>query len=493
MLKPLTMDTDNGGTMQKVDVQARSIRDLARIVEPGRLSQLVDGSAAAVRDALSGRGIVNVSSTAQGGGVAEMLHVLLPYTRGVDIDASWFVIDGDPEFFEITKRIHHRLHGRPGDGGPLGPEQAAHLAEIALANAEELAANVVAGDVVLLHDPQPAALAPLMANWGVPLVWRCHIGTENGTEYSAEVWEFLRPFLEPYIDAYVFTRQAYVPDWVPKERLHVIHPAIDPLAPKNREISTADAKDVLRYVGIIDGAPGNPVSFTRSDGTPGRVLHYADMIRSGPPPAPGQPLITQISRWDPLKDFSGVMHGFVEYVMDGNEAHLVLAGPVVTSVADDPEAAQVLDAVRDEWMNLPHAARSRVQLVCLPMSDADENGIIVNALQRYADVVVQKSLAEGFGLTVAEAMFKGKAVVGSRVGGIQDQITDGVNGLLVEATDLAAFGGAVSRLLEDPQLSRDMGQRAAETVIEQFLPDSSLSDWSDVVLAALAARGLVRA
>ncbi len=478
--------------MQKVDVQARSIRDLARVVESGRLSQLVEGSATAVREALAGRGIVNVSSTAHGGGVAEMLHVLLPYTRGVDIDASWFVMDGDPEFFEITKRIHHRLHGRPGDGGPLGPEQAEHLAAVAAANAEELAANVVAGDVVLLHDPQPAALAPLMANWGVPLVWRCHVGTENGTEYSAEVWEFLRPFLEPYIDAYVFTRHAYVPDWVPADRLHVIHPAIDPMAPKNRQISPAEAEDVLRYVGIIDGAPATPVSFTRSDGTPGRVLHYADIIRSGPPPAPGQPLVTQISRWDPLKDMSGVMHGFVEHVLDGTDAHLVLAGPVVTSIADDPEAAQVLDAVRVEWMNLPHAARSRVQLVCLPMADADENGIIVNALQRHASVVVQKSLAEGFGLTVAEAMFKGKAVVGSRVGGIQDQITDGVNGLLVEPTDLPEFGEAVRRLLRDEALSGQLGQRAEETVVQHFLPDSSLSNWSDVVLAALSARGLVR-
>ena len=127
------------------------------------------------------------------------------------------------------------------------------------------------------------------------------------------------------------------------------------------------------------------------------------------------------------------------------------------------------------------------------MSDADENGIIVNALQRHASVVVQKSLAEGFGLTVAEAMFKGKAVVGSCVGGIQDQIVDGVNGLLVDPTDLSGFGRAVNRLLRDDDLARQLGERAEETVVQQFLPDSSLTDWSDVVLAALSARGLVRA
>ena len=472
--------------MEKVYVPARSTEALASVVSPERLSALLDIGGARVRGALDGRGIVNVSSTAVGGGVAEMLHVMLPYTRDAGIDSSWFVLEGDDRFFEITKRLHHRIHGSPGDGGPLGPAEAEHLAAIGSQNADQLEASVVPGDVVILHDPQPAATAAIVASWGTGVVWRCHIGTEHSNEYTEQAWAFLRPFLEPYVDAYVFTRREYAPDWVPAELLHVIHPAIDPLSPKNRPMDDDVARDVLRYVGLIDGGLSTHVTFTRSDGAPGRLMHYADIVRNGPPPSPNTPLVVQVSRWDPLKDMSGVMHGFVDAVLDGLDAHLVLAGPVVTSIADDPEAAQVLNQVRIEWMDLPHAARNRVQLVCLPMTDSDENGLIVNALQRHATVVVQKSLEEGFGLTVAEAMFKGKAVVASGIGGIRDQITHGVDGLLVDdPIDLVDFGASVTRLLRDPALRDSLGAEARKKVVDKFLPDTSLTHWGDVILAAM--------
>lgn len=473
--------------MRKVLLPAVSPRVLEGIVAPDRLDALVDRLAVDLRDALSGRCIINVNSAEVGGGVAEMLRVLLPYTRGAGLDAQWFVIEGDPEFFRITKRLHHRLHGRVGDGGPLGPAEAAKLVEVAETNAQELRAVVVPGDVILVHDPQPAALLPLMREWGVHAIWRCHIGTDVANQWSIEAWEFLRPFLQDTVAAYVFSREAYAPDWIPRSQLRVIPPAIDPVSPKNQAMDPDVVLDALRHVGIVGGQAPEVVSFVRSDGAPGRILHYADVIRTGPPPEADAALVVQVSRWDPLKDMRGVMHGFVNHVLDGTDAHLVLAGPVVTSVADDPEASDVLDAVWREWSALPHAARSRVQLVCLPMVDSEENAAIVNALQRHATVVVQKSIEEGFGLTVTEALYKGRAVVASGVGGINDQVTDRVNGLLLkDPTDLADFGALVSELLGDPVLRTELGAKAKQTVIDRYLPDSSLTRWGETLAFALA-------
>ena len=473
--------------MREVVVPANSPRTLSGIVPEPRLDILVDRLGQELREGMSGRSVVNVNTAEFGGGVAEMLRVLLPYTRGAGIDARWFVLEGDPEFFRITKRLHHRLHGQIGDGGPLGPAEAERMQAVAEDNAAFLQANVVPGDVLVIHDPQPAALIPLMADWDVKTVWRCHIGTDSPNEFSEQAWEFLRPFLEGHVGAYVFSRAEYAPAWVPDELVRVIHPSIDPMAPKNADMDAQTALDALRHVGIVDGGtPEAAVSYLRSDGSPGRILHYADIIRTGPPPAPDAPLVVQVSRWDPLKDMAGVMHAFVDEILDGTAAHLVLAGPVVTSVADDPEAAQVLQDVWQEWRALPHASRSRIQLVCLPMNDADENAAIVNALQRHAAVVVQKSFVEGFGLTVTEAMFKGRAVVASGVGGIVDQITDGVDGRLVDdPRDLVAFGAAVSELLASPQMRDQLGAHARQSVIDGFLPDSSLTHWGEVIAGVL--------
>jgi len=197
-----------------------------------------------------------------------------------------------------------------------------------------------------------------------------------------------------------------------------------------------------------------------------------------------------VSRWDPLKDMAGVMHGFVERVLDGSDAHLVLAGPVVTAVADDPEGAQVLEATWEVWRDLHHHQRSRVQLVCLPMSDVEENAMIVNALQRHAAIVAQKSLAEGFGLTVTEAMFKGTPVVASAVGGIVDQVVHGESGLLVDPPDdLERFGDLVNQLLQDPDYARALGDAGRQRAIQEFLPDTSLEQWQQTLVQAMNAAG----
>jgi trehalose synthase len=476
--------------MYEVSLTARPPSDLLAVVASERLDDLIDGRAASVREALAGRSVIHVNSTEAGGGVAEMLNVLLPYARGGGIDARWFVLEGDAEFFAITKRLHHRLHGSEGDGGPLGPHEADVLARVAEENSEALMAALVPGDVLVLHDPQPIGLAAIASSKGIPVVWRCHVGTDAANEYTNEVWDFLRPFLDEPVDGFVFTRDSYAPDWIDRDRLVIIRPSIDPLSPKNQPMKPATALRVLRHVGIVDGGASSPVRFQRRDGSPGRVTRYADVIRTGPPPNDDAPLVVQVSRWDSLKDMAGVMHAFVDHVLDGTAAHLVLAGPAVRSIADDPEAADVLQDVWGQWRALPHAARSRVQLVCLPMHDGEENAAIVNALQRHATVVVQKSLQEGFGLTVTEALWKGKAVVASGVGGIVDQITDGVDGRLVtDPFDLEAFGAATAQLLGSAADRERLGAAARQRVIDEFLPDSSLDQWAEVVLRAIGRRG----
>ena len=252
----------------------------------------------------------------------------------------------------------------------------------------------------------------------------------------------------------------------------VIQPSIDAFSPKNQDMDDATAQAILGHVGLLGaGVPQDvTATFTRYDGSPGRVDRRCDIITTGPPPAADTPLVTQVSRWDRLKDPVGVMLGFAEHACDGTEAHLVLAGPNVSGVTDDPEGAAVFDEVTEAWRTLPHERRARVQLACLPMADIDENAAIVNALQRHSAIVVQKSIQEGFGLTVAEAMWKSRAVVATAVGGIRDQVTDGETGVLLDdPRDLRRFGEAVRALLDDPVRRERLGRNAREHVRRNFL------------------------
>jgi trehalose synthase len=462
-------------TIADVNVQALEIDRLAAVVSPEREAGFRERAALA-RGFLDGRTVLNVNSTAAGGGVAEMLQNLLAYARGAGVDARWVVIEGDPEFFTVTKRIHNHLYGSPGDGGPLGVAERIAYERTVQANAAELRALVRPGDIVILHDPQTVGLVRSVREAGATVVWRCHVGIDRPNEYSEVGWDFLRPYVEE-ADAYVFTRRAFAPAWADPERVHVIAPSIDPFSTKNRDLSADETDRILRYVGLLSNGDGmEPVSFVRRDGSPGRVDYHADILQTGPPPPPGTPLVTQVSRWDRMKDMPGVMAGFAEHV-DG--AHLVLAGPVVTGVTDDPEGGEVLEECVQEWRRLPHAVRTRVHLACIPMHDPDENATIVNALQRHASVVVQKSIAEGFGLTVVEAMWKGRPIVASAVGGISDQIVDGEHGLLLDdPTDLAGFGRAVNRLLDDPELAVRLGANARRRATEEFLGDRHLEQWA---------------
>jgi trehalose synthase len=229
------------------------------------------------------------------------------------------------------------------------------------------------------------------------------------------------------------------------------------------------------------------VTFSKRDGTVGTTRPHTGLDLNGVTIPGDARLVVQISRWDRLKDMTGVLTGFVDNLTSlPADVHLLLVGPEVAGVSDDPEGADVLAECRTRWAALGPGEQSRVHLVCLPMDDVDENAHLVNALQRHASVVVQKSLVEGFGLTVTEAMWKARPVVASAIGGIQDQIVDGENGLLLrDPRDLDGFARAVSRLLEEPGLAATLGAAARATVDEHFLGDRHLEAYADLFRSLL--------
>jgi trehalose synthase len=435
-----------------------------------RFRRALDGAA----DRMRGRTLWNINSTALGGGVAEMLHALLPYAQGVGIETRWAVIEADQEFFHLTKRIHNLLHGI--DEEPLDEEDA-RVYESGLApNAEALTSLIHSGDVVLVHDPQPAGLVPVLKGLGATVVWRCHIGIDRPNDHARSAWRFLGPAVRE-AEAFVFSRQAYAWEGLDEDRVAVIPPSIDAFSPKNQPLEKETVDAILGVAGVVDnGSSAEPV-FVGQDGAQATVARQVRMIQESPPP-PEASWVTQVSRWDRLKDPLGVMSGFAEHVsVDGADPHLILAGPGKDSVSDDPEEEGVLSDLTEAWKALPDDARRRVHIASLPTEDAEENAAIVNALQRRSDVVVQKSLAEGFGLTVAEAMWKDRPVVAGRVGGIQDQVVHGETGLLIDdPRDLTAFGRAISDLLSDRERAASMGKAGHERVRHMFLGPRQMMD-----------------
>ncbi len=463
--------------VKSVAVARRPVAQLEPVIGGERHAGLVR-AADQFRKRLAGRTIWNVSSTAVGGGVAEMLHVLTGYAQDLDIPVRWSVITGDAEFFVITKRLHNQIHGEVA-GGPLSRADAEHYRRILAANAVELLGQIRPGDLVLLHDPQTAGLTSALARAGAAVAWRCHIGVDWENDATRAAWTFLRPFLAA-AQGYVFSRPEYVPPWVPGQRAAIIPPSIDPFSAKNQYLADDTVQAILARIGVLDGvAPDGRPSFLRRDGSTDSVTRPAEITGEGRP-RPGDPLVVQVSRWDQLKDMPGVMRGFAEHVAPGGSGYLALAGPAVAGVTDDPEGAAVFGDCLLQWRDLPAEVRARVLLVTLPLDDADENAAMVNALQRHATVIVQKSLAEGFGLTVAEGMWKGRPVVGSAVGGIIDQIADGTGILLPDPYDLKTFGAAVRQLIDDPGQAGQMGRAAQAFIREHYVGDLHMLRYAEL-------------
>jgi trehalose synthase len=241
------------GRLHEVAVPGTPVAVLEPVIGTERYARLVT-TAARFRDRLGRRTLWNVNSTAVGGGVAEMLQVLVGYIAGLDIAVRWTVIGGDPDFFAITKRLHNQIHGQADGAGPLSSADASHYGQVLAANADELLRQVRPGDIVLLHDPQTAGLAAPLAGAGARVVWRCHIGVDWQNDTTRAAWDFLRPYLAP-AHGFVFSRRQYVPPWIPPQQAWIIPPSIDPFSAKNQQLDAATVQAILATIGVLDGEP----------------------------------------------------------------------------------------------------------------------------------------------------------------------------------------------------------------------------------------------
>lgn len=371
---------------------------------------------------LQGLRFLHVNSTAVGGGVAEILIRMVPLLKELGLDARWEVIKGDQRFFEVTKVMHNALHGM--EGTLTEPMREIYL-ETASRNLQGLALDA---DVILVHDPQPAALVVARDASAARWIWRCHIDLSSP---NREFWEFLRPYVERY-DASVFSAPQFGQTLaVPR---FMICPSIDPLSEKNRELPEDEIRKTLE-------------------------AYQLDSSR---------PIITQISRFDRLKDPCGVIEAF-RLVKKRADCQLVLAGG---SADDDPESKKVIEEVKERAENDPD-----IHVLALP-PDAHRQ---VNALQRGSTVIVQKSLREGFGLTVSEAMWKGKPVVAAAVGGLPLQVRHRMTGILVHS--LEGTARAIKELLAHPDVIQKMGKNGREHVRQNFLVTRHLRDYLLLCLA----------
>jgi trehalose synthase len=370
----------------------------------------------------SGKIVQIINSTFVGGGVAEILEHMVPLLNQLGVDARWNVIDGSDEFFEVTKKFHNALHGKREK---ISPQDFALFSEVTERNLKEMSFY---GDIIFVHDPQPVGLIAKKKDIGKKWLWRCHIDVSNPDK---KVWKFLRSFIVDY-DAAVFSapnfaQQLPIPQFL-------ITPSIDPLSDKNKELGPDIINSVLKKYGLV------------SD----------------------KPMITQISRFDRLKDPLGVIEAF-EMVRKGIDCQLVLAGGTAT---DDPECAEVLDEVKRQAEGNPD-----IHVLLVP----PESDIDINALQRAATIIIQKSLKEGFGLTISEALWKAKPVVASAVGGIPLQIKNKLTGLLCYTVEGAAY--ALRQLLSNPEYANRLGQNGKEHVKQNFLITGHLKNYMLVFLA----------
>ncbi|MGA3174945.1 MAG: glycosyltransferase [Syntrophorhabdales bacterium] len=360
-----------------------------------------------------GKRFLHVNSTREGGGVAEILQRMVPLLAGMGIDARWMVIEGDPFFFEITKKIHNALQG---NSEYITEGMWEHYFEVNRRNSSVMDLDA---EMVLVHDPQPAPLIEFRK--GGHWVWRCHIDV---SEPQKVIFDFLSFYARKYESA-VFSIPRFAKALGIDE--FIIPPSIDPVSEKNRDLTEQEVEETLSRFGI-------------------------DTDR---------PILLQVSRFDRFKDPTGVIQAY-RMVKKYNDCILVLAGSPAT---DDPEGERVLSEVREYGKGDPD-----LHILLLPPSDKD-----INALQRAADVILQKSLKEGFGLTVSEAMWKGKPIVGGAAGGIPLQIIHGVTGFLVHSVEGAAF--RVRQILSDPAMGRAMGSAAKEYVRNNFLITRQMRDY----------------
>lgn len=377
---------------------------------------------------LKGKVIQHVNSTPVGGGVAEILNCMVPLLVELGVDTKWDVIKGGEQFFDVTKKFHNALHGRPEEVSERDFEV---FMETSRQNIESV--NTY-GDIVFIHDPQPIALINKKAQnkW----LWRCHIDVSNPDK---KVWGFLMDFITRY-DSAVFSAPSF--SRALSIRQFLISPSIDPLSDKNKDLPQETIDAVLKKYEI------------KKD----------------------KPMITQISRFDRLKDPVGVIDAYLQVKKYFN-CQLILAGG---TAADDPEGFKVLEEIREKAKNDPD-----IHILLLPQNDIE-----VNALQRASDVIVQKSIKEGFGLTVAEGLWKAKPVVASNVGGIPLQIKHKYSGLLCHSVEGASF--AIKQFLSSPEYARKLGENGREHIKNNFLITRHLREYMLLFLSLYHPEDVIR-
>jgi trehalose synthase len=393
--------------LQQIDVGERTLEAYRGIAPDELLDRLAEQAAE-----LRGARVLHVNATAYGGGVSELLRSTMPLLNGLGLVADWKVISGDAPFFGVTKAIHNGMQG-------AALELSAEEQALYRANAETNAAQFTESyDFIFIHDPQPAAILPMHGKGDARWIWRCHIDTGSP---NPAVWAFLRGFLSEY-DAAIFTMREFTPPDFPIGRVEIIPPAIDPLSPKNFPLPEPIARAVLDWIGIRTN----------------------------------QPLITQVSRFDAWKDPLGVIAAYRAVRQTFPDAQLALVGSMAL---DDPEGWDMYRQIQKESAHDP--------LIHLFTNLTGVGNIEVNAFQALSDVIVQKSLREGFGLVVSEALWKGTPVVAGRAGGIPLQMADGVGGALVSS--VAECADAITDLLRQPERAATLARAGQERVRQQFL------------------------
>lgn len=480
-----------------VDVETdRTLDDYASHAPLKRPVEDLRAVAEQYADRLEGRTVWMINSTAQGGGVAEMLPKVVSILRELGVSTEWAVIVSEEDrFFQLTKRIHNLIHGA---GTPhLSDEDRALYQSVSEEMAEGLARHVDPGDPVVVHDPQPLGTGALLKEtMDVPALWRCHIGLDERNAATETAWNFLKPWAEAY-DETIFSLREYLPDFL-EDRSDLIQPAINPLSPKNRQLSVTELTDILRRARLaesphptVDGDFAPPAMRLQRDGS------FAPATRPEDLGLMDRPIVTQISRWDRLKGFTPLLRGFARMketsFLDRHAAserdrrrlslsRLVLAGPDPESVSDDPEGQEVFNEICGLWHDLPPELQRDVAIITLPMTSRRINALMVNALQRCSSVIAQNSLREGFGLTVTEGMWKRRPVLGTYAAGLREQVKDGVHGRRTpQAEDPESIALTLREMMGADEERKTWARNARRRVSERYLVFTQVRRWLEVL------------
>jgi trehalose synthase len=479
--------------IQKIDV--KNTNRLREYKNYAYLSGMVDDlylNARSTVKKLRGRTVWMINSTANGGGVAEMLPKMVSILRQLKVNAEWLVFSPkNKEFFQLTKKIHNLIHdfGTPG----FNNDETELYKATSNAAADQLERMIPPRDIIVVHDPQPlGAGAEFIRRSGIKSIWRCHIGLDKKTPNTVSAWKFLKSYTNNY-DHAVFSAPEYLPS-VFKGKSSIISPAIDPLSHKNHDISSPELISILYKGGIIKNGHHlhlNPVwkrkalrlsangEFIGINAADGFELLY-------------RPTVTQISRWDRLKGWEYLIEGFVllkrKYRKKSNKkslrnlrilaSQLVLAGPEPSAVQDDPEGKGVLEDLCYYYKKLPVEDQNDISILTLPMGSRSQNHLMVNALQRCSSLVVQNSIQEGFGLTATEAMWKQVPVLGTTACGLRQQIRDGKDGrLTTNPIDPEEIAENLERIFANPKVLEKWGKSAQKRVYKKFLILNQIEKW----------------